>query len=135
MKKYILTCFLAASGFFGYSQQDWTLESIIGTDKFQGIPAEQIAFMEFVNLHGYYTQDQNGFKDISEFPDVLSVPSRNENFGPLTLEAIESGFPLYAYDFPLREKHYGYYRIGDTGVLFIVYPLELSRVLYERQNN
>ncbi len=137
MKKHIINlCFLGGFSIASLAQDaNWNLESVLGTEKYQSIPQENLEFMNFVNAHGFYTQDMNEFnKDISEYPNALEIAPRSQDFATLTAESIASGFPLYAYDFPIRDKHYGYYRIGDTGVLFIIYPLELSRVLYERQN-
>lgn len=110
---------------------------VLGTEKvteLQSSNPEQLEFLAFVNRQGYYTQDLGAHgKDISAYPDALAIQPKHEASQMLSEDAIESGFDLLAYHFPLQNNKYGYYRIGETGVLLVVYPLDLARVLFEKE--
>lgn len=88
----------------------------------------------FRQTQGFYTQDLNGKKDISEFEDVSVLEGASDDLGILDLDKIENGLFLAQYNIPVNNDRYGYYKIGDTGVLFIVYPEVLIQKLYEQQN-
>jgi hypothetical protein len=88
----------------------------------------------FRQTQGFYTQDLNGKKNISEFENVSVLEAASSDLGVIDLNKIENGIFLAQYDIPVNNDRYGYYRIGDTGILFIVYPEVLIQKLYEQQN-
>jgi hypothetical protein len=88
----------------------------------------------FRQTQGFYTQDLNGKKDISEFEDVAVLLPISDELGVLDLNKIENGLFLAQYNISVENDRYGYYKLGDTGVLFIVYPEVLIQKLYEQQN-
>lgn len=113
------------------------LAHIYGEEKMVSLSAtnpEMIEYLVFKNVKAAYTQDMNAHKDISEFPDALLVQPVNDNFPALTPEILMNEFPVLAYEFPISNDMHGYYRIGDTGVLLIVYPEQLIKMLFDRNN-
>lgn len=88
----------------------------------------------FRQTQGFYTQDLNGKKDISQFADVSVLLPISDDLGVLDLDKIENGIFLAQYNLTVDNDRYSYYKLGDTGVLFIVYPEVLIQKLYEQQN-
>ena len=108
-----------------------------GEVKFNALMAENSAeadFHCFQNLNGYYITDLPPGKTSDSFPDLLSLESLNEDIFPaLTLETIESGVFLAGYGIEVKQKSYRYYTVGITDQLFVVYPQELIRTLFDNQ--
>lgn|GEM_PF-3893340 len=108
-----------------------------GEEKFNALMAENSAeadFHCFQNLNGYYITDLPPGKTSDSFPDLLSLESLNEDVFPaLTAETIESGIFLAGYGIEVKQKHYSYYTMGVTDQLFVVYPQELIRTLFDNQ--
>ena len=106
---------------------------VLGQEKYDAMieSGMEAGFIEFLNTKGYYFQEQD-YKSFDEFKDALEVQPRRAEFPAMSEALIRAGFSLFAYDFPLREQHYGYYRVGNSNVLLVIYPLELSRKLYEK---
>lgn len=118
-----------------YCQAQTTIIQRFGQDAVNSVEGtEKLAILEFQNLHGYAVQDLTGKKDISEYPDALEVAPLTENTPPLTVEIIQTGFELFAYDFALAGRENQYYRVGDTGILLILYSTKNVKDLYYRQN-
>jgi len=117
------------------SQSDVAISAQIalGDEKYTAMVSSGMepGFIEFLNSNAYYFQEQSE-KSFEEFKDALDVQPRSDEFQPLTEELIREGFSFFAYDFPMREKHYGFYKVGSSNILLVVYPLELSRRLYEK---
>lgn len=121
---------------FGLRAQDNAIPGalqVLGAEKCNAMTASgmEAGFIEFLNTKGYYFQEQD-YKSFEEFKDALEVQPRSADFPAMSESLIREGFSLFAYDFPLREKHYGYYRVGNSNMLLVIYPLELSRKLYEK---
>ena len=91
-------------------------------------------YFVYKQSNGYYTQDMSGLKDISSFDDILQFSPVVEGVNPISTTNIESGIFLGAYAIPIEPDHYGYYRIGDTGKLFVVYPEVLIVKLFNASN-
>ncbi|MCB0762067.1 MAG: hypothetical protein KDC12_11140 [Flavobacteriales bacterium] len=87
----------------------------------------------FRQEQGCYLADMNGQKDISAYPDATQfVPV--EGLEALDLSKLEQGILLAEYNLPVLPHKYGYYRVGDTGFLLVIYPEDLIEMLYARQN-
>jgi len=132
----ILFC-VVISGSMQAQNAEQVLVQIFGEEKISSLSAnnpELIDYLKFKNIKAAYTQDMNGLKDITEFPDALLVQPVNANFPVLTAEILMEEFPVLAYEFPISNDMHGYYRIGTTGVLLIVYPEQLIKLLFDRNN-
>lgn len=113
------------------------LVNIYGAEKVESLQQanpQMVDYLIFKNKKAAYTQDMNGLKDISEFPDALEIQPVNSSFPVLTPQILNGEFPVLGYQFPISGDMHGYYRIGNSGVLLIVYPEVLIQMLYNRQN-
>lgn len=113
------------------------LVASFGADKYNSLieqnPSE-VHFHCFKQTNGYYITDIPPGKTADSFPDLLSLESVNgEVFPDLTQEVIDSGVFLSGYGIEVKPKHYNYFSIGDSNQLFVVYPQELIRTLFEQQ--
>jgi hypothetical protein len=101
------------------------IASIEGTEKHN--------FLIFQNANGFVVQDLSTHKDISGLPDALQVEPLSEAFPALTADSFEGDFQLFGYDFPVHHTDEQYYRIGNTGKVFIVLPSSTTRQLFQNQ--
>jgi hypothetical protein len=133
---FFLGCALPTVAFSQQLSDEQMLQSLYGQEQINQDETLSTSsdFLIFKNTQGHYVQDMNGIKDISSYPDILAYQPQIEGVEILTADLAGSEFWLGAYGIPVQPKHYGYYRIGDTGVLFIVYPQDLITVLYQKQN-
>lgn len=116
------------------SNENLTL--IYGEDKIIALTEgneDGLAYLQYQNESGYYLAQMPADKSINQYPDALDMLSVDTSFPPLSIELIEQGILLGAYGFEISEKAYGYFRIGNTNQLMVVYPNELIQVLYERE--
>jgi|GEM_PF-5992528 len=131
-----LPLFIGVVGAKGQSDVE-TLVNIYGTEKvttLQQSNPEMLDYLIFKNKKAAYIQDMTGLKDISQYPDALEIQPVNDSFPALNSQILSGEFPLLGYQFPISNDMHGYYRVGDTGVLLIVYPEILIKMLYERAN-
>lgn len=139
LNRLFITLLLAVP--LGLLAQDDSCESLLeaayGTEKLENLVsqnADGVDFLCFQNNNGYYMTSMPPGKTADSFPDILESSTIDaEIFPNLTLENIESGVFLAGYEIPVLPKHYGYYSIGDSDQLFVVYPQNLIRSLYEKQ--
>lgn len=94
---------------------------------------EQLDFLKYENESGYYLAEMPGEKQISAYPDALENQSIDASFDVLTTELLEEGILLGAYGFEVEQKAYGYYRVGESSTLMVVYPRELIQMLYDKE--
>lgn len=139
MKRLSLIAFGLCLGILSQAQQqasDENLSLIYGAEKIVSLQSdntEQLEFLRFENESGYYIAEMPGDKQISSYPDALDFIAVDDAFAMLSVELLESGVLLGAYGFEVSDKAYGYYRVGDSSTLMVVYPRELIQVLYERE--
>lgn len=96
---------------------------------------EKLAILEFQNENGYAVQDLGGIKDVSQYPDALEVEPVNPDTPELTEEILDSGFELFAYEFPTSGKSNNYYRVGDTGQLLVVYSIDVVKKKFAQNSH
>lgn len=135
MKLYFIILFLAAiaSTNSALAQED-ALIARFGSEAITSIEGtEKHDFLVFQNTNGFVVQDLSAHKDISELPDALDVEPLSEAFPALTADSFEGDFQLFGYDFPVHHTDEQYYRIGNTGKVFIVLPSSTARQLFQNQ--
>ena len=112
------------------------LELVYGLEKAQAIVdsgVEAIDFHCFKNSHGYYLSEMPASKSIAEFPNVLDFTSDFEGFGPeLSPDNLDNVF-LGAYGIQPLHDTYQYFRVGESNILFVVYPNTRIEKLYSQQ--
>jgi hypothetical protein len=91
---------------------------------------EKVAWYVFLDQQGYSVQDVAP-KDISTLPDALLVAGVKEGAPVLTAASIESDdFHPLMYQFTRKQAENTYYRIGDTGKMLIIYPMNSIKSKY-----
>lgn len=109
---------------------DW-MKTLLGETVLATLPAEKIAFYEAADQMGYRIEDVAP-KDISNLPNAFDVSARFD--GVLSVEeAIASNnFHYMLYDFQVRNDEFTYYRIGDSGIMLVIYSAQYT---FEKINN
>jgi len=129
--------FIAFFALFGGSMiaqnnptDDW-MKTLLGETVLATLPAEKIAFYEAADQMGYRIEDVAP-KDISNLPNAFDVSARFD--GVLSVEeAIASNnFHYMLYDFQVKNDEFTYYRIGDSGIMLVIYSAQYT---FEKINN
>jgi hypothetical protein len=132
----VLVFGVCAMSFAQQEASDDNLVLIYGAEKISTLQADnpsQLDFLKYENESGYYLAEMPGEKQIAEYPDALEHLAIHESFAAINHELLEEGILLGAYGFEVTEKAYGYYRVGNSSTLMVVYPRELIEMLYAKE--
>lgn len=116
------------------------LDALFGQKKVEQLKAktpEKVAYMAYVNRHGYEIKSNTGNKDLSGYPDALKVMGSMPQVPPITESIIESkDFNLLAYRFTSSAQKRTVYRIGDSGKILVVKSTgEVTKEMANNQNS
>jgi hypothetical protein len=89
---------------------------------------EQLATLRYMNRHGYHLAKAEAATLPGAYPDILAVAPLYDGIPPVSEALIHTGeLNLMAYDVTIREHEPVTYRVGESGRLLVIMPVELAR--------
>lgn len=90
--------------------------------------ARRLGLGEHVKFLGWL--DDTSKNELLRSVDIFCLPSRNDSFGMVYIEAMKAGLPIIAFDYPPVRSV-----IGEQAALYVKTPQELSVALEELANS
>ncbi|MCH2197778.1 MAG: hypothetical protein MK081_03280 [Flavobacteriales bacterium] len=121
----LVTSLFCSAGLSAQQDHDWLI-ALFGEEDYATVAEnapEKIEYYTFADEHGYLVQMAEG-KDLSGYPDALTIAPKKDGMVPLSVDLILSDEfhpSLYRFKTTMNDTHW--YRVGDTDYVITVLPL------------
>jgi len=126
------------SNLFAQSQSDYdALKVMLGIEKYEGFVSQKpelAAEYAYINRHGYHVSNA-GEKDFSNYPDVYDLEPVYPAEQTTSLSLLENNeWNMYGYGVKPDKNSYNYFRIGTSGKVLTILPIDLAKKNMNTEN-